>query len=152
MAHKGHGHAKVPDRVRRAIAGDDRDPQLAELVNWFFKVAGGPRQVARLMYEEYAAARPGSLIRQRLLETILRALRVVNEKEAPAAELGLLTEEDLAAEAAELLERPDEEEETAGPAAAAAGGDAAAAGAARGAGAAPAAAGPAAADAGAAGQ
>jgi hypothetical protein len=49
-----------------------------------------------MLFEEYHAAKPGSLIRQRILETILRCLGKVNDKRGPSVgDLGLLNEEDL---------------------------------------------------------
>src|SRR5215471_19154618 len=94
---------RVPPAVKVAIRKELKEPSLADLVSHFFHVAGGPKQVAKMLYEEFVAAREGSLIRQRILDMMLRATRAVNDKSGAGSDLGLLTAEDLDRELAELM-------------------------------------------------
>src|SRR5262249_30212549 len=67
----------VRGKVKTAISRGPRlrEPQLAELAGHFFRVAGGPRQVAQMLYDEFMHGRPGSLVRQRILDMVLRAVK-----------------------------------------------------------------------------
>lgn len=98
---------KVPPSVRaglkKAVRGELRDPQVAELVAHFFTAAGGTKAVALLLYQEFTAARPGSITRQRILDMILRGVRFANEKQGVRDDLGLLAEEDLARELEDVI-------------------------------------------------
>lgn len=110
----------VPASVKRAIKGDFKQPNLAELAAAFFEAAGGTRTVARLLYDEFSAADAGSLMRQRILEMILRVTKAADDKMTGPRELGILSEEDLLAEAQEIISRArltpaDEPDDTAGP-------------------------------------
>src|SRR5262245_29850995 len=87
----------VPGNVKTAISRGPRlrEPQLAELAGHFFRVAGGPRQVAQMLYDEFMHGRPGSLVRQRILDMVLRAVKEGARLSPPPPELGILSEEDL---------------------------------------------------------
>jgi hypothetical protein len=88
----------VPASVKEAIRGRLKDPQLSEVAAHFFAQAGGPRQVAKMLFDEFIAAKQGSVVRQRILDMILRVTRFANEKNAPRDDLGMLSEDDLARE------------------------------------------------------
>ena len=94
---------KVPEIVKQAIRGGIKEPQLAEIAAHFFQRAGGARAVARLLYEEFTAARPGSIIRQRILDMILRVTKFANEKSVKPDDLGLLNDDDLETELTEAI-------------------------------------------------
>lgn len=89
--------------LQKAVHGEISDPQLAELVSHFFSIAGGPRQVARMLWDEYQVAKAGSLIRNRILDMILRVTRYANEKAPPVNDLGMLSEKDLDQEIESLI-------------------------------------------------
>ena len=94
---------QLPRKVQQAINGELSNPQLAEVSAHFFQIAGGTREIARMLYLEYQNAKDGSLLRQRVLEMILRVARFANEQQAPAADLALLSDEDLEKNACDLL-------------------------------------------------
>jgi hypothetical protein len=99
----------VPASVKEAIRGRLKDPQLAEVAAHFFAHAGGPRQVSKMLFDEFVAAKQGSVVRQRILDMILRVTRFANEKNAPRDDLGMLTEDDLQREfEAAMAEIPED--------------------------------------------
>ena len=100
---------KVPPHIQealrqQAVKGEIKQPDLARLTAAFFERAGGERNVANFLYEEFAASPPGGIVRQRILDMILRHLKWVNEKNAPVDDLGTLSDEDLDRELAQLIE------------------------------------------------
>jgi hypothetical protein len=99
----------VPPAVKEAIRGRLKDPQLAEVAAHFFAHAGGPRQVAKMLFQEFNRAKEGSVVRQRILDMILRVTRFANEKNAPRDDTGMLSDQDLAREfEAAMAELPEE--------------------------------------------
>lgn len=91
---------RVPEHVKegikkQAVKGEIRPPDLARLTACFFQVAGGERAVAKMLYEEFAAAGEGSVVRQRILDMILRATRFTTERMHSVEELGQLSDDDL---------------------------------------------------------
>lgn len=106
----------VPESVKEAIRGRLKDPQLAEVAAHFFAQVGGPRQVAKMLVGEFQTAKQGSVVRQRILDMILRVTRFANEKNAPRDDLGMLSEEDLAREfKAAMADLPEEVFDAASP-------------------------------------
>ena len=109
---------KIPASVKKALAGECRDPQLAEVAANFVHIVGGPKKFAQLLYEEYKEAPKGSNVRSRTMEMILRAMKFANESQPDVGDLSLLTEDDLEREATALLERhPKEADDSGSPAA-----------------------------------
>jgi hypothetical protein len=115
----------VPESVkkalrRQAVRGEIRQPDLAALVGHFFRHAGGEAAVARMLFDEYRDSPPGGVVRQRILDMILRATKFANDKEAPTDDLGSLSEDDLERELTELIGEAvgdvQEGERAAGPA------------------------------------
>lgn len=89
---------------RKAVKGDIKSPDLACLVSHFFDHAGGERAVAKMLYDEFSEAKQGSIVRQRILDLILRSTKYANEQAPPVDDLGLLTEADLEAEFEHLVD------------------------------------------------
>ena len=81
-------------QLRKAIRGELKEPQLAEISAHFFQMAGGPRKVALMLFTEYLAAKRGSMIRQRILDMILRTTKYANDK-GGGSDLSLLSDDDL---------------------------------------------------------
>lgn len=112
---------KIPQSVKKAIKGGLKEPQLAEIAAFFFEAAGGTRQVAKLLHDEFLAGHPGSMVRQRILDLVLRATKFSNEKSKGADDLGILNEADLEANLTELINEsggstePSPEEEEGAP-------------------------------------
>lgn len=95
--------ASVKKVMRAATRGETLDPQLADLASHFFHQAGGPRAVAQLLYKEYLRAREGSVVRQRILEMVLRCVRFANEQNPRRANLEDLDDADLDRELERLV-------------------------------------------------
>lgn len=88
---------------------------MVELVSHFMALAGGPQVLAKMMLEEFVNARPGSAIRQRLLDSVLRMMTVASSQVGQSEEIDLIADDDLEAELQRLLkEMPDAKEEEAG--------------------------------------
>lgn len=105
----------ITAKIRRVMNGDIPNPKVAEILGHFVQLCNGARGFAVMLFEEYHAAKPGSIMRSRLLAPILQALWKVNEKDEGPTDLGLLTDDDLEARANELAARmADAEEEEAG--------------------------------------
>src|SRR5262245_25601875 len=105
---------KLSPGVRRALGASAVNvPQVGELIAHFMALAGGPRALAKMLMQEFLAAKTGSQIRQRLLDSILRMLAVANAQMGGGLEeIDLVGQADLEAEAARLIgEMPDAEEE-----------------------------------------
>lgn len=84
--------------------GAQTAPHLSELIEHFFRLMGGPVSFAKEMVVEWHAAKPGSLIRMRILETILRSTRAVNEMQGVGDNTGILDDEDLEREMRSAVE------------------------------------------------
>lgn len=98
---------KLPQFVRnalveQAVKGKVKEPDLAKLVSHFFDICGGEQSVARLLYQEFVAADPGSLARQRILDMLFRCLAKVTDRTPPDDDMGVLTDGDLEREILEL--------------------------------------------------
>lgn len=113
---------KLPAAVRRTIAEGATLPHAGELVAHFVAMAGGTRELAKVLWEEFQSARQGSIIRQRTLDMILRQLAAVTAGLGSHDEMDLLATEDLERELLRLMPQvSDGEEAKAGPGPAAAG-------------------------------
>ncbi len=101
---------KIPAAVRHALRdqalghGHDQ-PDLTRLVMHFFGQAGGESGVAKLLFDEFAAAKTGSIVRQRIMDLIIRALKTSNELVGVDHDLSHLTEEEIDRELDSLIEK-----------------------------------------------
>lgn len=100
----GHADAKKADanRVLGALISQ-RPPTLEEFLELFFTAAGGAKAVAAMLFTEFHAARPGSLLRTRVLEMVVRAMKHTEGKDK-TVEMGLLSDDDLDREVEQRLE------------------------------------------------
>jgi hypothetical protein len=78
-------------------------PHLSELAENFVRVAGGPSALAKLLYEEFAAAAEGSLVRQRILDIVTRVWKFASESDDKPDDTGMMTDEDLDREISSAL-------------------------------------------------
>jgi hypothetical protein len=83
--------------------GAETDPRFEDIAGHFIRAAGGPAAIAKILYQEFLRAPQGSLIRQRILEMVLRAAKFAAERRPPPSDLGLLSDDDLELEIAETL-------------------------------------------------
>src|SRR5579859_3968425 len=89
----------VPEKVREAVRGELKEPQLAEFVAAFSHCAGGERGLARMMWETYTHPQATASVKHRIVESFLRALSRVNDRHGEKEPLGLASDEDLQREA-----------------------------------------------------
>jgi hypothetical protein len=108
---------KLPASVRKAMdAAGVSVPQVAELVGHFMQLSGGPQLFAKMLFEEFLRAPEGSIMRQRILESVLRMMAIANQQMGEIKETDLISQEDLERELQELMSKvPDGEEEAPEP-------------------------------------
>lgn len=70
-------------------------PHLSELAEHFIRLRGGPYNVAKMLSQEWDTAPAGGVVRQRILEMLLRVWKSSDEQQKVIEDLGLLSEEDL---------------------------------------------------------
>ncbi len=68
---------------------------LAGVVEKFIRLSGGANGIAKMLHTEYHAAKEGSLLRQRVLDMILKTWKYVDESQGQLDDLGSLDDEDL---------------------------------------------------------
>ncbi len=99
---------RLPEAARKAMAQGAQLPQVGELVSEFVALAGGTRRMAKMLLEEYQAAKSGSIIRQRILDTILRLAAGLNQQMGGLDDMDLLSTKDLERELDRIVkEMPD---------------------------------------------
>lgn len=90
---------KVPgsilDIIRSGVSGKVREPNLAELAQHFFDLAGGERNVAKMLFDQYRDPTCPNTVRTKIIQFMLQHLKWLNERTGNADELGNLTLEDL---------------------------------------------------------
>lgn len=81
--------------LRENVKAPPPRPSLDAFLDHFFLIAGGPQQVAQMMFDEFRSAPGGSQIRGRIMETVLRTLKSADAKHKNADDLSIITDEDL---------------------------------------------------------
>ena len=95
-----------PVAAKKPRSGKLVIPKMSELTAEFFRQMGGIDVVVQNMVEDFKAAPPGSLLRQKTYDMILRVLKVVDaRKETGTSELSLVSDEDLERELQEVVSR-----------------------------------------------
>lgn len=82
-------------KLKDLVGAPPPRPSLESFLDHFFQIAGGPRKVAKMLYDEWNSAAPGSLMRTRIGETILRNLKAADSRAKPMDDLGILSDEDI---------------------------------------------------------
>ena len=82
-------------KLSDAVKGKVADPRLADVAYHFIHLAGGAKEFAAVLYQEFTQSPPGGVVRQRLLDMMLRCLKVANDQDPKTADLSLLGDEDL---------------------------------------------------------
>lgn len=97
---------EISDELRKSVRNAGASiPQLAELAGYFCAVVGGPKAFANLLFQEFAEAPSGSIIRQRILDMILRTIQNANQAMPLITEVQNMEEDDLEREMALVLEK-----------------------------------------------
>jgi hypothetical protein len=87
----------VLEILEKSVKGRIREPNLSELAQHFFDLAGGERQVAKMLLDEYNRVDCTSSVRSKIIQFMLQHLRWINERSGTIDQLGVLTDDDLAA-------------------------------------------------------
>ena len=95
MADEKKTYESKPLKSKEAMDNAAPAPSTEALVVAFMSYAGGPEQVAKMLYTEFNAAAPGGVVRQRILETLMRGMAKIDAGKNPLSNLGHLTDEDL---------------------------------------------------------
>lgn len=82
------------DRTRASLLSSPERVDLDAIAQHFVKLAGGPGSIAKMLYDEYAAAGEGSPVRARIMEMMLRAFTKLDAKSVPD-DLSTVSDEDL---------------------------------------------------------
>jgi hypothetical protein len=95
---------RLPPSVLKAMEGAGVSvPQIAELVGHFMQLAGGAQKFAVMLMEEFRFAPAGSLIRQRILESVLRMMSLAGQQMGTSEETDLVSTADLERELAQIM-------------------------------------------------
>lgn len=100
--------AKEKDKVAELIAqagSKKRTQMLGDIFSRFYERAGGAEAFADLLWEEFSKATVGSLVRQRILDLILKTTKALDDQAQAAATDDDLSDEDLNREFKQILEQ-----------------------------------------------
>jgi hypothetical protein len=100
---------RLPRSVVQAMEGAGVSvPQIAELVGHFMELAGGARKFAVMLMDEYRFAPAGSIMRQRILDSVLRMMALAGQQMGTSEETDLVSAADMERELKRLMEQmPD---------------------------------------------
>lgn len=95
-----HHKKRLPGTVLEILQGATsgkkiREPNLAELAQHFFDIAGGERAVAKMLWDEYNRTDCLASVRAKIMQFMLQHLKWLNEKSGNIDELGVLNDDDL---------------------------------------------------------
>ena len=94
--------------ILSAVRGEVREPRLSEVAAHFFELAGGPRAVAKMLFDAYMSPSCSPMMRHRILQVALFTVKWANQRTGPREDLGLVDTSDLEREAAELFSKVTE--------------------------------------------
>jgi hypothetical protein len=81
-----------------------RDVRVSELLAHFLDEVGGPKKVASMLAEEFKKSPPGGVVRQRILDMILRMTKMAQDAAPQLDDLSLISDADINREVCGLLE------------------------------------------------
>jgi hypothetical protein len=94
---------KLSATVKAAVKGEKIEPQVAELVAEFVRIAGGTKGVAMMLFDAFNAPKTSAMQKHRILQLIIYGMKFANVTRGSGPSLGLVTDEDLEREAGELI-------------------------------------------------
>lgn len=110
MVPKALPRGNLGDALKAAVKNPKPDPRLAEIAYIFIHLSGGPEGFARELWKEYSSASTGGIVRARIIDTILRCLKIANDQTHKGSEpVSLMSDEDLERRISELLGNGQEE-------------------------------------------
>ncbi len=77
----------------KLLKGKNYIPRQKEFVAELIALAGGPKQLAALIYRELEDKKTSAAVRARFMEVILRSLKAVDREEPPQDPTGLTDDE-----------------------------------------------------------
>lgn len=83
------------EKLRQKLKNNEPLPDLSELVEQFVDVAGGPRNVAKMLHDEWEKAASGGIVRMRIMQILTQVWKYASDTRPSVGDLGLVTEEDL---------------------------------------------------------
>lgn len=83
------------ETLRKIVENPPPRPSVQAFLDHWFALRGGPAQFALDLCREYDAAEAGSQIRQRIVEIVMRSMKVADTKDGSLDELGLVSDADL---------------------------------------------------------
>jgi hypothetical protein len=99
---------KVPAHVKDYLSGKSGHPELGELVAHFFDIAGGPKAVASMLFQELHGAETTPFVRARIFDLLLWITKASGERQPPPPAMDLMSDADLLATYRELEKRLDD--------------------------------------------
>jgi hypothetical protein len=104
---------KLDTFLKLAKGGSKKPPHIAEVVEHVLSAWGGPEKFAKSFHDEYRNAKPGSMTRARMLESMMRLMQVLSAASGSLADdTGLLSDAELEDAARSIMESFDAQEET----------------------------------------
>jgi hypothetical protein len=83
-----------PQQLTQAVVDLAPRPTIDAVLDFFFQAAGGADKVGKLLFDEFNSSPPGSLVRNKILELVLRRMERAEERNR-VDDFGELTDEDL---------------------------------------------------------
>lgn len=83
------------EQLRKIVENPPPRPSSAAFLDHWFALRGGPAQFALDLCREYDAAEPGTQVRQRIIELVMRTMNLTDKKDGANDDMGLLTDDDL---------------------------------------------------------
>jgi hypothetical protein len=99
----------------KAATGQGSSVSMTEVAEHFFQRVGGPKEFAKLLYDELQASKPGGLIRSRILDMVIQTLKFVSIQAPPLDDMSVLSDEDLERELKKQTAKVMRDEEAQGP-------------------------------------
>jgi hypothetical protein len=95
---------QIREFVKELSKKASRAPHIAEVVEHVIRTWGGPEKFAISVHDEFHNAKPGSMTRARMLDSMMRLMQVLSAQSgSPADEAGLLTDAELEEAARSIL-------------------------------------------------
>lgn len=96
---------KPVDALIGAMRSGPKRIEYVDLAYAFIEEAGGTRNMARLMWEEWKSAKAGSISRQRLMAAVLEVLKKGDEKARSQGEVSKMSDADLEKAMREVMQK-----------------------------------------------
>lgn len=95
----------VPEEAKAKLAAAQDLPTQTEFVRELFRLAGGPKALAVMVWTEFRRGDASPMLRTRILELLLRALGTIEAKVDPQKYVAELSDDELQAFLNERIER-----------------------------------------------